>query len=157
MGFDVSIPIGLICSKDCLLCLGSATTAFWHAGCRRGPATPTNGRSRGVATDVRRDPVANRSVAGTARASMKGLRGGKALITIGEVRLDGGKATSSSAPRQPILGYAPHGIRHGGCLLRLRPKKARRSPSRSRESGECRLKSIRPREGDRPIAEREAR
>jgi hypothetical protein len=42
---------------------------------------------------------------GHTRASMKGLRGGKALITIGEVRFDGGKATSSSAPRQAILGF----------------------------------------------------
>jgi hypothetical protein len=47
----------------------------------------------------------DRPVAGTARASMKGLRGGKALITIGEVRFDGGKATSSSVPRQAILGF----------------------------------------------------
>jgi hypothetical protein len=37
--------------------------------------------------------------------SMKGLRGGKARITIGEVRFDGSKATSSSAPRKAILGF----------------------------------------------------
>src|ERR1700694_4257308 len=45
MCFDVSIPIRLICSTDGLLCLRSATTSSWHAGCRRGPSTPTIGGS----------------------------------------------------------------------------------------------------------------
>src|SRR5215208_6802413 len=46
MCFDVSIPIRLICSTDGSLCLRSATTSFWHARCRRGPSTPTDGLGR---------------------------------------------------------------------------------------------------------------
>src|SRR5277367_5705207 len=97
---------------------------------------------RGVTTDVRRDPNADRPVAGTARATMKGLRGGKALITIGEVRLDGGKATSSSAPTQPILDF--RSSRHPSWWMLVAPvaQKARRWPSRSRESGECRFRIL---------------
>jgi Kef-type K+ transport system membrane component KefB/nucleotide-binding universal stress UspA family protein len=100
-----------------------------------------DGRGRGVTTDVRRVPNADRPVAGTARATMKGLRGGKALITIGEVRLDGGKATSSSAPTQPILDF--RSSRHPSWWMLVAPaQKARRWPSRSRESGECRFRTL---------------
>jgi Transposase DDE domain group 1 len=70
-----------------------------------------DGRSRGVVADFRRNPLADRPVAGTARGGMKGLGDGEALITMGEVRLTEGKATSSSAANKAILGYAPHGIR----------------------------------------------
>src|SRR3954470_6281327 len=37
------MPIRITCSTDGLLCLRSATTSFWHVGCRRGPSTPTVG------------------------------------------------------------------------------------------------------------------
>ena len=60
------------------------------AKCRKSLARPLHdlpdGRGRGVATDIRRHPVADRSAAGTARASMRSA-GAQMRETTAEVRL----------------------------------------------------------------------
>src|SRR5271170_1762039 len=142
MCFDVSIPIRLICSTDGLLCLRSATTSFWHARCRRGPSTPTDGRNRSPATDVRRNPVLDRPVAGTPRPSMKGLgverrgpRGQRYTLT---------KANNEFQRREagnPRF-CAPQGIRMGDACC-ADSSKARRWPPPVPEFGECRLSYLR--------------
>ena len=61
------------------------------------------GRGRGVAADVRGDADAHRPAA--ARSSMKELWVERCGPTMGELRLDEGKATSSSAPRGKSRGF----------------------------------------------------
>jgi hypothetical protein len=95
MCFDVSMPIRLICSTDGLLCLRSTAISFWHARCRRGPSTPTDGRGRGVAEDVRGNPDVDRSATSAARASMTRRRDRMRETTTAEVRLDHGNAVGS--------------------------------------------------------------
>jgi hypothetical protein len=63
-----------------------------------------NGQGRGVAEDIRGNPVADRPAAGTAQASMTGRSGQMQQTTTAEVRLDEGKAVRlglrSRAPRR---------------------------------------------------------
>ena len=140
MCFDVSIPIRLICSTDGLLCLRSATTSFWHARCRRGPSTPTDGRVHGAASDVRRHPVADRPAARTASAGMTGRSGQMRQTTTAEARLDHGKAAGSGVTRPNV---SPFGCPRVGCdRISLRRASMRQTIAPSgRESGECRLRN----------------
>src|SRR5271170_25807 len=142
MCFDVSIPIRLICSTDGLLCLRSATTSFWHARCRRGPSTPTDGRGCGVAADVPGNPVAHRPYAGAARPGMTGLWGRMARTTMGEVRLDEGKTAQfrrlpdrNTSLRLLATCALDETLCHGASTGRL-------WPSRTWESGECSLSQV---------------
>src|SRR5262249_8728841 len=76
-------------------------------GCRpRALRDLPTGRGRGAATDVRRNPVANRAVAGTARTCVTGGCDQMRQTTTVEVRLDHGKATSFGAarPTRPPFG-----------------------------------------------------
>jgi hypothetical protein len=66
--------------------------------------------------------VADLLAAGVTCAGMMGLGDDKALITMGEVRLDGGKATSSIAPGSAIPGFRSSRHPLDGCLLCQQPK-----------------------------------
>src|SRR5271155_4512051 len=101
-----------------------------------------DGRGRGVAADVCGDLVADRPAASAARVGMRDAWDQMRQATTAKVRLDGGKATSSSAPRQPILDF--RSSRHPSWWMLVAPvaQKARRGPSRSRESGECRFRTL---------------
>src|SRR6516165_12506100 len=113
MCFDVSIPIRLICSTGGLLCLRSTATSFWHARCRRGPSTPTDGRGRDATTDVPGNPVADRPTAGTACASMSEQRDQMRQATSAKVCLDLAKsarfivsALSTASFNRPLLALS---------------------------------------------------
>jgi hypothetical protein len=66
----------------------------------RSATSPSNGRSRGPQTDVRRYPVVDRPAAGTAHARMRGQRGQMGQATTAKVRLDAGGAARFSASVQ---------------------------------------------------------
>src|SRR6516162_10276574 len=53
---------------------------------------------------------------------MKGVRNGKTLITVGEMRLGGAKQRVPASRDRQSSALAPHGIRHGGCLRPGGPK-----------------------------------
>jgi len=94
------------------------------------------GRGRGIATDVRRDPVADRPVAGAARTSMKALWGRKALTYDGERCVVMTANDRVPAPQ----GKANHGFSARAAVRgRTGPKRAK-LPPQPRGSGECRIK-----------------
>jgi hypothetical protein len=63
------------------------------------------GRGRGVATDVRRDPVADRPTPGTTRARMTGRRDQMRHTTTLDVRLEHGETREfqSGKPARPVI------------------------------------------------------
>ena len=72
-----------------------------------------NGRGRGAAADVPGNPVAGRPTSGTARAGMTGRWGQMRQTTTAELRLDHGKAASSSpaSPSAPSFWLPPGRVR----------------------------------------------
>jgi hypothetical protein len=65
----------------------------------------SDGRGRGVATDVRRHPATDLPAAGTARPGMRGLCAQMLHATRGEVCLGAGNASRFSAPLPPTARF----------------------------------------------------
>jgi hypothetical protein len=76
-----------------------------------------DGRGRGVAADVRGNPVVDRPAAGAACTGMKGIQGRKAQITMGEVR-HGSRQIDDSAVARPSYSafWLPKGRLRPNCV-----------------------------------------
>jgi hypothetical protein len=137
-GFRNESSIRLICSTDGLLCLRSATTSFWHARCRRGPSTQTDGRGRRVTVDVPGNPLADRPAAGTARARVTAGWDQMRQATTAEVRLDHGKVAGSGLTGEESGGSATNGgherRRSRSNLVAAEPPGTKDQVQRGRES-----------------------
>lgn len=101
-----------------------------------------DGRGRSPATDVRRNPVLDRPVAGTTRAGMRGPGRSNARATGGEACLDTGKTVRISVAVPSTAGFdrllpATKAI----CRCPSRSK-GRSWPQNRRESGECRFSAF---------------
>jgi hypothetical protein len=108
---QTAIPVEILHSNEMivsrldLIGLPSSVSCIGVGGIDRCPKWPGRspvraGRGRGAAADVPGDPVADRPAAGAAGTSVTGRWG--QMRQMAEVRLDEGKATSSSAARWTV-------------------------------------------------------